>query len=204
MKFYFLRHELRPLHDSTFLTELFDIGKKNSATKLKDILNTLNIDKIYSSPFIRVLQTVRPFAKENNLQTFCDYSLAETVNEKTFIQKPDMTLTDEHIKEFDINLDHMSLFDKSLLVYPENDKQIYERVNNFCNYLEYTYGSSSMNILVAGHMDIVNICLSYFSKQDINRHAYYAMGKISCVKNRKIIFLNEGSELDDDVKLSSL
>ena len=39
MKLYFLRHELRPLHDSTFLTELFDIGKKNSATKLKDIFS---------------------------------------------------------------------------------------------------------------------------------------------------------------------
>ena len=71
------------------------------------------------------------------------------------------------LKEFDINLDYMSLFDKSLLVYPENDWQIYERVNNFCNYLVYTYGSSNMTILVAGHMDIVNLCLSYFSKQNI-------------------------------------
>jgi broad specificity phosphatase PhoE len=204
MKLYFLRHELRPLNDSTFLTELFKIGKENSASKLKDLLNTLNIDKIYSSPFIRVLQTVRPFAKENNLQTFCDYSLAETITEKTFIHKPEMTLTEEHIKEFDINLDYMSLFDKSLLVYPENDWQIYERVNNFCNYLVYTYGSSNMTILVAGHMDIVNLCLSYFSKQNIDRHAYYAMGKLSCVKNRKVIFLNEGSELDDEVELSSL
>ena len=84
MKLYFLRHELRPLYDSTFLTELFDIGKENSKTKLKDLLNTLNINKIYSSPFIRVLQTVDPFAKENNLQLYCDYSLAETITEKLF------------------------------------------------------------------------------------------------------------------------
>ena len=204
MKLYFLRHELRPLYDSTFLTDLFDIGKENSKKKLKELLNTLNINKIYSSPFIRVLQTVEPFAKENNLQPCCEYSLAETITEKTFIHKPEMTLTEEHIKEFDINLDYMSLFDKSLLVYPESDRQIYERVNNFCNYLEYSYACSNINILIAGHSDIVNICLNYFSKRDINRDTYYAMGKLSCVRNGKVIFLNEGSELDDENNLFSV
>ena len=58
MKLYFLRHELRPLHDSTFLTELFDIGKKNSATKLKDIQSGKIIDHTFNSgakvEFIRV------------------------------------------------------------------------------------------------------------------------------------------------------
>jgi len=204
MKLYFLRHELRPLNDSTFLTELFDIGKENSEKKIKPILDSLNIDKIYCSPFIRVLQTIHPFAKKHNIQPSCDYCLAETVTEKNFIVKPDMTLSENQTKEFNVNKFHESLFDKKKLVYPESDKQIEERVNIFCKYLEERYGPSNTTILIASHMDIVNLCLGYFSKQNINRHKYYAMGKISTVENNKIVFLNDGSELDDEVELSSL
>ena len=199
MKLYFLRHELRPLNDSTFLTELFDIGKENSEKKLKPLLDTLNIDKIYCSPFIRVLQTIQPFAKTHNIQPSCDYCLAETVTETNFIEKPDMTLTEEQSKEFNVNKYHETLFDKKKLVYPESDNQIEERVKIFCKYLEERYGPSNVTILVASHMDIVNLCLAYFSKKEINRHTYYEMGKVSTVENNKIVFLNKGSELDHQV-----
>ena len=69
----------------------------------------------------------------------------------------------------------------------------------FCKYLEERYGPSNVTILVASHMDIVNLCLAYFSKKEINRHTYYEMGKVSTVENNKIVFLNEGSELDHQV-----
>ena len=49
---------------------------------------------------------------------------------------------------------------------------------NFCNYLEYTYGSGSTNILVVGHMDIINICLGYFMKKTMKISTFHMLIQI--------------------------
>ena len=69
---YFLRHEDRPLQTSTFYIELTEKGHIG-AQKLVSKLNPLNIDYIYSSPFIRTLQTIKPYTLQNNVQVRTDY-----------------------------------------------------------------------------------------------------------------------------------
>ena len=66
MKIYILRHEDRTM-DGTFFSPLTQDGLDNSI-KLIDVLNKCKIDTIYSSPFIRTLQTVLPYAKSRNLK----------------------------------------------------------------------------------------------------------------------------------------
>ena len=61
MKLYILRHEDRT-QDATMFSPLTKEGLKNSLN-LVDILQDLEIDYIYSSPFIRTLQTVHPFTQ---------------------------------------------------------------------------------------------------------------------------------------------
>ena len=82
MKIYFLRHEKRP-NEQYFDVSLTEEGVKDSY-KLKDTLKELRIHEIYSSPFIRVLETVQPFIIENNLQINIEYSLYEFVTHNWF------------------------------------------------------------------------------------------------------------------------
>jgi 2,3-bisphosphoglycerate-dependent phosphoglycerate mutase len=75
MKIYILRHEDRTM-DGTFFSPLTQDGLDN-AVKLIELLNKYNIDCIYSSPFIRTLQTVYPYAKSKGLKINADHSLSE-------------------------------------------------------------------------------------------------------------------------------
>ena len=63
MTIYFVRHEERPMDDSTFLIELTEAGKNRAATSLKNTLLKLNINTVYCSPFVRCLQTINPLKK---------------------------------------------------------------------------------------------------------------------------------------------
>ena len=59
MKIYILRHEDRTM-DLTFFSPLTKKGLEKSL-KISDELEKLNINSIYSSPYIRTLQTIYPY-----------------------------------------------------------------------------------------------------------------------------------------------
>ena len=73
MKLYFLRHEKRPLE------QYFDISLtpqgQSDAYNLIDPLKSLHLHQIYSSPFIRVLETIQPYLISNNTSVNFEYSL---------------------------------------------------------------------------------------------------------------------------------
>ena len=77
MKLIILRHEERP-NNSLFFTPLTENGKKN-AEELKNKLPD-NIDLIYSSPFLRVLQTIYPYCKKHNKTVNVENSFYEYWN----------------------------------------------------------------------------------------------------------------------------
>ena len=64
MKIYIVRHEKR-YESPTFFTSLTNEGK-NDAEKLAEQLNDIEFDYIYSSPFLRTIQTVYPYCKKHN------------------------------------------------------------------------------------------------------------------------------------------
>ena len=61
MEIYIIRHEDRTM-DASFFAPLTKEGLDKSV-ELINILQKEKIDKIYSSPFIRTLQTIYPYAK---------------------------------------------------------------------------------------------------------------------------------------------
>jgi len=75
MKIYILRHEDRT-QDCSFFSPLTKTGLNNSV-KLIDYLKKEKITKIYCSPFIRTLQTIYPYAKNNNININLEYGLVE-------------------------------------------------------------------------------------------------------------------------------
>ena len=77
MKIILLRHEERYL-DIGFYSNLTDKGVINSCL-LGNTLNKYDIDIVFSSPFIRTLQTIYPFIMKNNYQkkVNCEYTITE-------------------------------------------------------------------------------------------------------------------------------
>lgn len=54
---------------------LSQLGREQ-AQELAHYLKTKNINRIYSSPFYRVLETVYPLVQETNIPLYIDYAMA--------------------------------------------------------------------------------------------------------------------------------
>lgn len=178
MKIYLLRHELRPLQDSTLLTELFDIGKERASGSLKELLLKEPINEIYASPFLRVLQTVNPYSEASNIKIKGEFAITEFVNEPMFEKKPNLVLSDDLKSQFNLDKNYQSMWNPSLVRYPEPRQNLIERTKLFARYLENQYKETDKSILIVSHMDPIQVLLSYFTKQEYDRTYLYKMGRV--------------------------
>jgi hypothetical protein len=160
MKIYILRHEDRT-QDATFFSPLTKNGLEN-ANKLIDTLKKLNIKSIYSSPFIRTLHTIYPFAKNNELTIKIDYGLSEIKSDYLIPKNSHAIRLPEYLNEpFLISSDYRSSVEAEDLKFPELDKYLSQRyayVKNRC------FTCDLCNVFTAG------------SKQSLGAH------KRSCCK----------------------
>tara|TARA_Y100000996_G_scaffold409668_1_gene390722 strand:+ start:951 stop:1523 length:573 start_codon:yes stop_codon:yes gene_type:complete len=190
MKLYILRHELRPMEDDSFYVELLPEGVKNADTSLKELLNSLELDHIYSSPFIRTLQTVRPYSVENKMKIKTDYGIAEAIQCTSFKDDLNITLSNKEKKYYNVEHLYTSVWNKSSLKYRESHSQIKYRIKVFINYLQRTYENTDKNILIVTHMGIVNYILSTLSSENRKHDDHYDMGKLCTVEDGEIVYLN--------------
>jgi len=156
MKIYLLRHEER-FEPPAFYTSLTPTGLKNSV-KLKDILNKEKIDVIYSSPFLRVLQTLMPYCLENNLQekVNIEYSLYETMQDNCYLKDNHKIELKDTDKQFLLaNPDYASFITVNTIKCPETNMDIKMRINMFIDNLIEVYKSSNLNILIASHAGVL-------------------------------------------------
>ena len=173
MKIYFLRHEKRP-NEQYFDVSLTPEGH-NDAYKLKDKLKSLNLHKIYSSPFIRVLETIQPYLIENNECVNIEYSLYEYVTHIWFNQNNYNTILNKSQEEkYLVNRTYKSYFDIKDLEFPQDTDKITKRVSEFINYLIKWYKNQDINILLCGHKKIIDVILE-------NENLDYPMGRLSCI-----------------------
>ena len=185
MKIYFLRHEKRP-QEQTFEISLTDIGHQN-AQKLIPLLDSLSIQQIYSSPFLRCLETLHPFCKNNDKNINVENSLYEFVNEHLFTQSNyKHTLTSSQKSKYLVNHDYTSFFDIENLLFPQNEEFMEERVYAFLNYLINQYQNQEISILLCGHKKIVDkIYILYLKEHDLveekSKKLEYPMGGLSLV-----------------------
>lgn len=77
-KVFLLRHEHRG-NTISFDTPLTPIGLERAEQIIAPQLQQLNIKTIYSSPFVRTLQTIRPFCEKTNLKINLEWSLVESM-----------------------------------------------------------------------------------------------------------------------------
>ena len=189
MTIYYLRHEHRPMDDSTFNTELTDKGKETSRTELKRLLLKLDIKKVFCSPFIRCQQTIHPFIDRTDLSVNVENSLQEVYWDPKFLDNPKSELNIQQKEFYKVNNSYNSLLPSNTLSYPENKNSVRKRVKLFTDYLKNK--NYTDNILVCSHMGIVNVLLSQMGNNiDRAENDFYDMGKVSKIVDDKIVFLN--------------
>ncbi len=157
MKIYILRHEER-YESPKFYTQLTPSGLDKSKL-LTTILDNESINLIFSSPFIRVLQTIKPYCEYKNMhKSICiDYSLYESMYDSRFFKKHeypiDLSSNDELFYLKDI--DYKSTIPIANIKCPENKTDVQNRIIQFVTKLIEKYEHTTLNILLASHAAIL-------------------------------------------------
>tara|TARA_B100001094_G_C18168406_1_gene793596 strand:+ start:79 stop:627 length:549 start_codon:yes stop_codon:yes gene_type:complete len=174
MKLFLLRHQIRG-PEQTFYSPLLIDGLYNS-NKLKYILENLNINFIFSSPFIRCLQTVKPYCLLCNLNVNKEIGLYESIDFSIFDKdnyKIDIT---ENDKEFSIINKNYNSYINLDEIEPEN---IGSRILKFKKYLLDKYMNTDYNILLVSHQTPIN----YFLERDDIRFPMGTLYEVIDIKN---------------------
>ena len=183
MTLYLLRHEKR-YSDPTYFTSLTDEGISNSKTlieKIKDV----RPDIIFSSPFLRCVQTAYPYVSEANKKINIEYSLYEFLEDHAFTQE---NYAHTHSELYEAHPEFISIINEQYcshiqmtdIHYPE---RAFEQLNNrllpFINYLFKTYHDTSITILIVAHQSIVSSIRHYLTTGRLAEKDYeFPMGHL--------------------------
>lgn len=158
MKLILLRHEDRNLLNPLFFTPLTDLGMTRRY-QLVEPLSLENIDIIYSSPFLRTLETVYPTAKFLKKKVNVEYGLYE------YVHNPLFTLTnwyhdvDElwkehpHLKKM-VNERYQSVMTKDDFEIMEDEKRLERRLTPFLH--KILREDSQKTVLLVTHGGVIN------------------------------------------------
>ena len=186
MKIYLLRHEERPLDNPGFLTELTEFGKHKAMFSLKNTLKNIPFTHIFSSPFLRVLQTIAPYA-ENNHYVNIEYGLAEGLHDPIFVDQDDFTIKDSPC----IVSNYESVVDVNNYRYYEDDDMIRHRVKLFYNELVNEHKNENHVVLLAAHKCICNVLIQLMTDIPRDMQDDFCMGKLAtCSEDGEIIWIN--------------
>ena len=186
MRIYILRHEQRPMNNPGFLTQLTEFGNHKAMFSLKNTLRNIPFTHIFSSPFLRVLQTIAPYV-ENTHYVNIEYGLAEGLHDKVFTEENDFTIRETPC----IISNYESIFDINNYRYYEDEDTIKARVKTFYDSLVNKYKNENVVILLASHQCICNALLELMTDKSRNLTDDFAMGKLAtCNKDNEIIWIN--------------
>tara|TARA_E500000178_G_scaffold321369_1_gene345182 strand:- start:184 stop:780 length:597 start_codon:yes stop_codon:yes gene_type:complete len=158
MKIYLLRHEDRTM-DLTFFSPLTKNGLDNSVNLIK-FLEKEKINSIYSSPYIRTLQTVYPYAKKYDIKPKLEYSLTELYQDENIPKKSYQITLPEYISEsFNYDNEYNSLIMPDNINFPEDLKDFNKRIKNFLKNIIKDNYLTDKNILLVTHQGVIDLIL---------------------------------------------
>lgn len=165
MKIYILRHEDRTM-DGTFFSPLTQDGLDNSI-KLIETLTKCEINVIYSSPFIRTLQTVFPYAKSKKININLEHSLSEIQHPHLIPLKSYQINLPQYIAEqFNYNPLYNSYLNPLNHKYPETKEHVNDRVKEFISKLINEKIKTNDNILISTHQIVCNTLLKFATRNN--------------------------------------
>ena len=165
MKIYLIRHEDRTM-DLTFFSPLTKNGLENSV-KLIEILEKEKINTIYSSPYIRTLQTIYPYSKKYGLKPKLDYSVVELYQEENIPKKSYTITLPEYLEEsFNYDQDYTTILEPKDIEFPENIKSFNKRIKEFLkNVIKQNYKTNN-NILISTHQGVIHYIYNLVRKNN--------------------------------------
>lgn len=169
MKIILLRHEERGI-DVGFFSNLTENGIIQSFFHLPNKLKKLKIDLIFSSPFIRTLQTIYPYCYKYKKNVNIEYGLYEYLHNPYFLlfpcyYTPD-NIEDTNLKSI-ININYKTIVEKKDFKILEDEENLEFRIKKFISYLFKEHPNKT--ILVVSHKGVINkIKDIYFKKTDLS------------------------------------
>ena len=173
MKIYILRHEDRTM-DCTFFSPLTQKGLENSI-ELIDVLRENKINLIFSSPFIRTLQTIYPYSEKYKVNVNLEYSLAEFQHDEIIPKRSYTVRLPEYLaKDFNYNSSYNSEVEPENFNYPEKIEDVKKRVKRFFSNMIRNFHDKDVNILIVTHQLPCNILskLAYEKRNNNNDSEY--------------------------------
>jgi broad specificity phosphatase PhoE len=156
MKVILLRHEEREINIG-FNSNLTEHGIINACNYLPYKLNKLNIDIIFSSPFIRTLQTIYPYSNLYNRKVNVEYGLYEYLHNPYFLLG-NWYHTIDNINDIDlksiINYNYRSIVEKNDFSVLEDEDDLEKRVKKFFEYLKRNFYNK--RVLLVTHKGVIN------------------------------------------------
>jgi len=140
------------------------------ANNLANILKDHTVDVIYSSPFLRTLQTVYPYCIENNKQVNIENTFYECLDSDEFTYHNYRHSTEElqnrypHLVSI-INTNYKSKLFVSNISYVETYKEVKNRVFPFIYNLCQEHRNSDNTILIVTHGTICNTIKKFFNSE---------------------------------------
>jgi len=164
MKIYVVRHEDRT-QDATFFSPLTSRGIENSKLLSKSF-KKIDINLIFSSPFIRTLQTVTDYASEEKIPIKIDYSLVESINPYIIPENSYNVSLPEYLAEiFGVDLHYKPVMSPSQLIWNEKTKNIQERAKKFLRKIMINYAKTDKKILICTHQAVINCIIKIINKE---------------------------------------
>jgi broad specificity phosphatase PhoE len=164
MKIILLRHEERE-NNFGFYSNLTENGIIKSCDLPKKF-KKLNIDLIFSSPFIRTLQTIFLYAEENNKKVNIEYGLYEYLHNPYFLlgnwYYSINDINDNSLLSI-VNNNYSSIINKDDFIVLENEFNLSKRIKKFFNNLMYNYNNKT--ILIVSHKAVINKIKDLFVKK---------------------------------------
>lgn len=164
MKIYILRHEDRT-QDCSFFAPLTESGLAN-AKNLVEKLKEININIIFSSPFIRTLQTVIPYSKDANIKINLEYGLIELHHADIIPAKAVGISLPEYLAEsYNYNNLYKTIVKPTDIKYPESDKDVMLRAKRVLKDIIGKYYETDSNIILVSHQSVCNAILKIVNKE---------------------------------------
>jgi len=174
MNIYVLRHEKRYIKPS-FNTSLTNKGLED-AKKICEIIDKLNIDIIYCSPFKRIIQTIEPYLKKSKKKVNIEYGLYEFIHSNDFSKDDIQEINSDMYGYQYFNKKYKSVIKK--INYLETLDDLKNRVYIFLDKIKKT--NTVENILLVTHMSVVNMIINK------KNNYHYPQGGLSLIYKNNI------------------
>ncbi len=180
MKIILLRHEDRENYPG-FYSNLTDKGFNNSI-KLVKKLKKYNIDVIYSSPYIRTLQTIYPYSIFYKKKINVEFAISEYRHNPYFLIENfiyDISdIADENLVSI-INKNYSSLYKIKDFNYIllEMEYDLESRVKFFFNKIIKNKKNKNKTILIVSHKGVINMIKKLYFKKNYYLNNEFPKGR---------------------------